>query len=136
MKVEFAVLDRLKSSAMKMTQNKNIAPPSNAIKHLVETARRTGSADHYAGKRSHVRYAEMMLLDAAENARSATTTWPVNMENVSLGGIAFWSKRSVRPNSYIRIREFTSDGSGEWVTLRVAYCIVGIRGFLIGAAVQ
>lgn len=121
---------------MNMTHKKNIAPPDEAVKHLVETARRTGLADHYAGKRHHIRYAEMMLLDAAENTRGATTSWPVNMENVSMGGIAFWSKRSVRPNSYIRVREFTADGTGAWVTLRVAYCIVGIRGFLIGAAVS
>ena len=86
------------------------------------------------GKRHSTRYAECMLLDAAEDARGATTNWPVNMENVSLGGVAFWSKRSLRPNACIRIREFTAEGTGKWATLRVAYCIVGIRGFLIGAA--
>lgn len=120
---------------MSATSN-NLAPSGEAIRQLVETARRTGSPDYYAGKRKHLRYAEMMLLDAAEKERGATTVWPVTMENVSLGGVAFWSKRSVRPSSYIRVREFTSDGNGEWITLRVAYCIVGIRGFLIGAAVQ
>lgn len=120
---------------MNMTRNKNIALPNDAVKQLVETARQAGTPDSYAGKRKTIRYAECMLLDAAADAGGATTTWPVNMENVSLGGVAFWSKRSVRPSACIRVREFTSDGSGEWATLRVAYCIVGIRGFLIGAAV-
>jgi hypothetical protein len=121
---------------MKMTPNQTIAETSQAVRNLVETARRGGTADYYAGKRRHVRYAELIPLDASENARGATTTWPITMENVSLGGIAFWSKRALRPGSYIRIREFTSDGTGEWTTLKVVYSIVGIRGFLIGAAIQ
>lgn len=119
---------------MNMTRNNNIAPLNDTVAQLVETARQTGQPDSYAGKRRTTRYAECMFLDAAEDARGATTTWPVNMENVSLGGVAFWSKRSVRTNACIRIREFTADGNGAWMTMRVAYCIVGIRGFLIGAA--
>ncbi|MGB2984898.1 MAG: PilZ domain-containing protein, partial [Phycisphaerae bacterium] len=61
-------------------------------------------------------------------------TWPAIMHNISEGGFAFWSKRQLRQDGSVYVREFSADNSAPWLPACVTHCTVGIKGYLIGAA--
>src|SRR3990172_3149701 len=106
------------------------------VAQWVESAGQKGEADKYAGKRHSIRFAEGMSLEVTLNPDRPAASWRVYMHNVSSGGFAFWSKKTVLAWSTVFVREYTDDNSLDWVKARVTHCTVGIRGYLVGAAFE
>ncbi|UCG32983.1 MAG: hybrid sensor histidine kinase/response regulator [Phycisphaerales bacterium] len=104
------------------------------ISRLIAFARQHGEADTYLGKRKWVRYSLGMPLEVTTDPDNPSAAWRVIMHNISGGGFGLWSKQSVAPRSTIYVREHGQDHAAEWLPAFVRNCIVGIRGYLIGAA--
>ena len=104
------------------------------IERLLRAAGQYGEADSYAGKRHAVRVVEGLQLEVTTDSRDLSAAWAVAMQNVSGGGIAFWSRRDIRERTAIHIREFSPDTPHTWIPARVRHSTVGIRGHLIGAS--
>jgi hypothetical protein len=104
------------------------------IAGLVAAARKHGELDTYGGKRRSVRVAKGMQLEVTLDTQNPTGGWDVNMHDVSQGGVAFWSKRDLKPYSYVFIREFSCRRERLWIPARVKHRTVGLRGFLIGVS--
>jgi len=121
-----------------MLAQEEIVPPSGdgQVAQWVESASQQGEADAYAGKRDCIRFAEGMSLEVTLNPDRPAASWRVYMHNVSHGGFAFWSKKTVLAWATVFVREYTDDNSLAWVKARVTHCTMGIRGFLIGAAFE
>lgn len=117
--------------------NQHDSPPVNdqrEINRLVVTAGEDGAPDEYAGKRDSTRFAVGMRLDVSTDPDVPSCTWPAIMHNISEGGFAFWSKRQLRQDGSVYVREFSADNSAPWLPACVTHCTVGIKGYLIGAA--
>jgi len=127
-----------KTSGEIMHAQKDNVPTSNdgQVARWVASAGQQGKADSYAGKRHSIRFAEGMSLEITLNPDRPAASWRVYMHNVSHGGFAFWSKKTVLAWSTVFVREYTDDNSLGWVKARVIHCTMGIRGFLIGAAFE
>lgn len=104
------------------------------ISRLLALARKHGGADKYTGKRQAARVSEGMQLEVTTDPNDASASWAVPMHDISVGGVAFWSKRDLPPYTYIHVREFSSRSDRPWLPARVKHRTVGIRGFLIGAS--
>jgi len=104
------------------------------IQRLVETAQRIGQADNYDGKRRFTRFAAGTRLEVKSPSTEWRGTLQVNMQNVSEGGFAFWSRRHLSQHTRLLIREFSSTEQNEWLPATVRHCTVGLRGYLVGAA--
>lgn len=109
-------------------------PGQSEIERLLRAAGQYGEADSYAGKRHTVRVVEGLQLEVTTDRRDLSATWAVAMQNVSGGGIAFWSRQDICERTSIHIREFSPDTPHTWIPARVRHSTVGIRGHLIGAS--
>lgn len=103
------------------------------IKRFVDNARRHGQPDVACGKRRRLRVSSDMRVEVTADPDSPSKVTAAAMHNVSQRGLAFWSRQRFAIRTPVFIREFRSDGAGEWLPLRVRHCTVGLRGFLIGA---
>ncbi len=104
------------------------------IARLVTLAGQEGEADNYPGKRDATRYADALQLEVTMNPECPSDSWGVSMQDISTGGLSFWSKRKIAQRTDVWVREFSSDNKGLWMPARVTHCTIGIRGHLIGAA--
>ncbi len=114
----------------------NVIPKSGdpkEIKRLVKAAQQVGRGDPYQGKRERTRFSAGMKLEVTLDPLNSGASYHVTMQNVSEGGFAFWSKRELRPETVIRVREFSPGVENEWVAAEVRHCTTGLRGYLVGA---
>lgn len=102
------------------------------VSRLVEAAGAFGEADYYEGKRSDTRYHDGILLEVTMDQSKPAAAWGVTMHNVSEGGLAFWSKKDLDVGTPMSVREFGTDGPGEWIAAQVTHRMRGLRGHLIG----
>ncbi|NLX06023.1 MAG: response regulator [Phycisphaerae bacterium] len=116
-----------------MTQDRSSATEREAIHRLVELARKDGRPDAFMAKRNWSRYMLGLPLDITADCEDPNAVWAGIMHNVSGGGIGFWSKRDVKSNTRVFVREYSRDGGGAWIECRVAHSTLGLQGFLIGA---
>ncbi len=118
-----------------MTTNNGDNPVDHKreIARLVSAAGEFGEPDTWAGKRSAQRVTAGMQLEVTTNPGDPPAAWAVSMQDVSLTGVAFWSKRSLRPRSVIYVRQFSPGTQYAWIPAFVQHSTVGIRGCLIGA---
>ena len=118
-----------------MTTNNGDNPVDHKreIARLVSAAGEFGEPDTWAGKRSAPRVAEGMQLEVTTNPGDPSAAWAVSMQDVSHTGVAFWSKREIRPRSGIYVRQFSPGTEYKWIPACVKHSTVGIRGSLIGA---
>lgn len=105
----------------------------NVLRKMMELAADTGEPDVFLGKRRWVRYEVMMRLEAAQ-ASGSSAPWSVVAQNVSGGGVAFWSRGRLAPGTAILVRPWSATKTEPWLTATVIHCTVGIRGYLVGAA--
>ena len=104
------------------------------IRRLLEEAEAGGASDAYAGKRGATRFTEGVQLEVATEPFARAETWPVTMHNLSEGGFAFHSRRSLDQGAIIYVREFNSDAPAVWLRARVRHRTRSLQGFLIGAS--
>jgi hypothetical protein len=102
------------------------------VTRLLTQAARQGHGDLYEGKRREQRYTAPYALEA-DGVGDPPQNVPVILQDISANGLACWSKRKLPEEAAVRVREFTSDDSGVWLSARVTHCTPGIRGFLVGA---
>lgn len=112
----------------------NASAVPGEIARLVAFAGQEGEADHYTGKRETTRYADGLQLEVTTNLQGRSDSWAVSMQDISTGGVSFWSKRKIDQRTDVWVREFTANNDGLWIPARVTHCTIGIRGHLIGAA--
>lgn len=112
----------------------NASAVPGEIARLVAFAGQEGEADHYTGKRETTRYADGLQLEVTTNPQCPSDSWAVSMQDISTGGVSFWSKRKIDQRTDVWVREFTANNDGLWIPARVTHCTIGIRGHLIGAA--
>ena len=103
---------------------------------LLERAVETGERDTYAGKRAWTRYRLGMRVEATTDLLRPSASWHVNIHNVSGGGIAFWSTANLPIQSAVWTRDCDEKAKPQWLKGRVAHCTVGMRGHLIGLALD
>jgi signal transduction histidine kinase/DNA-binding response OmpR family regulator len=118
---------------MKMDEIVSSTPQQAEVAQLATLARECGTPDPYRGKRRWTRYAVGMTLEAKASSDPSAERWQVVTHNISGGGIGFWSKQKLPPRSKVWLREWTRDNSAPWLPALVMHCIMGIRGYLIGA---
>lgn len=99
---------------------------------LLRSARETGQPDAFLGRRAWVRYdvgmrVEISAPEIGHYLESAT------MHSVSGGGFAFWCRTEIPVGTRINIREWSLDGSADWMIAQVAHNTIGIKGYLVGA---
>jgi hypothetical protein len=114
--------------------NQSSTPVEREIKRLLDAAGQDGKADSYRGKRHTERVADALPLEVTTDPGNPSAVWPATMQDISDGGLAFWSKRNIPPRTVIYIRHFSGDHERIWIPTFVTHCTVGIRGFLIGAS--
>ncbi|MGD2109481.1 MAG: PilZ domain-containing protein [Phycisphaerae bacterium] len=119
---------------MTRESSSDVVATTMEIARLVAAARKHGETDAYTGKRNAARVSEGMQLEVTTNANDPSGVWAVSMHDVSKGGVAFWSKKDLKPYTFIYIREFSGRTDRVWVPAQVKHRTVGIRGFLIGAS--
>ncbi|MCH8220486.1 MAG: PilZ domain-containing protein [Proteobacteria bacterium] len=95
-----------------------------------------GEPDTYAGKRAWTRYRLGMRVEATTDPTRSSASWHVNIHDVSGGGIAFWSKEKRPIASAVWVRDYIEKDRRKWLKGRVAHCTVGLRGHLIGLALD
>jgi len=103
--------------------------PETLLSHVRDSAQ----PDSYAGKRRWTRWKAGIPLEIAKDTADPSAIQRGSMQNVSGGGIAFWSKTTLGFTDPIWIREFSPEEPLPWMPARVVHCTRGIRGFLIGA---
>jgi signal transduction histidine kinase/DNA-binding response OmpR family regulator len=118
---------------MKMDEKASSTPPHAEVAQLATMARECGTPDPYRGKRKWTRYSVGMKLEAKSASDPSAERWQVVTHNISGGGIGFWSKQKLPVRSKVWLREWTRDSSAPWFCASVMHCIMGIRGYLIGA---
>ena len=101
------------------------------IVRLVRAVGEHGEADYYAGKRQARRASNAIRLEVTTDPDNPSASHAVMLHNISLSGLAFWSKRRFLIKSPLFVREFSND-ERPWVGIRVQHCTFGIRGFLTG----
>lgn len=106
----------------------------SGVNYLVGIAKEQGEPDSYAGKRTWTRYRTGMRLDVTNDPTDPSVVCSAIMENVSVGGCSFWTKRRLPQDTRVFVREFPTDEETEWLPAAVHHCTVGIRGFLVGVA--
>ena len=106
------------------------------VNRLVSLARQAGEPDKYSGKRGWERYSLGIGLEITTDPDDPSAAWPAVMHNVSGGGFGFWSRRPLRGQASIHIRERTDNYDAPWLPARVIYCHVGIKGYLVGTALD
>ena len=99
----------------------------------MKRARETGERDVYPGKRSWSRHKLGVRIEVTTDPTIPRARFAASLEDISAGGLGFWSKRELPTGSLIHIHDHTDDGSVRWLAARVAHCTVGIRGYLVGA---
>ncbi len=118
---------------MAFNSNHTSASDAQEIQKLVKSAQEQGTPDRYTGKRRWMRFTVGMRLEITTDPGIPSDSIHVTMQNVSDGGFAFWSKRELKPHTYLFVREFSAEGDREWVAAQVRHCTNGIRGYLVGA---
>lgn len=117
---------------MTTTSNSSSTSDAQEIQKLVTSAQQQGVPDCYTGKRRWLRLSAGMRLEISTDPEVPSASVHVTMQNVSEGGFAFWSKRELRQDTPLFVREFSTEGDREWVAAKVRHCTAGIRGYLIG----
>ena len=111
----------------------NGKPPAHReIERLLALALECGMPDPYSGKRKWMRFRSGLALEMTTEPNDCKP-WLVHLHNMSGGGFAAWSKKSVTARQPIYIREYPDGPPTPWVSGRVRHITSGIRGFLIGA---
>jgi len=118
-----------------MTSRKDpaILAQTEEIARIVTSAARTGSGDFYGGKRAHKRFVSPVAFEMDAETSAGRDRYSVALHDVSASGLACWSKHRLADDAPVRLREFSGDDSGVWLSARITHCTPGIRGFLIGA---
>ncbi len=101
------------------------------IVRLVRAVGEAGQADSYGGKRHALRASNAIRLEVTTDPGNPAASHAVMLHNISLSGLAFWSKKRFLIKSRLFVREFSTD-ERPWVGIRVQHCTFGIRGFLTG----
>lgn len=104
------------------------------VEILLRSARLSGEADSYPGKRRDIRTSESLQLEVAKDPSTSKGTFACTLHNVSEGGCAFWFRQKLERHARVHVREFTPDNSLPWIDSFVTHCTQGIRGFLVGVA--
>lgn len=103
------------------------------IARLLRVAGECGQADNYAGKRQSPRTANALRLEITTDVADPSASYSVMLHNMSLSGLAFWSRQRFTLGSRISVREYSKQ-ERPWIRARIRHCTIGIRGYLIGAA--
>jgi hypothetical protein len=125
-------LDPDGESIMAISGNPTINSPKE-IERLVGCASTSGRPDRYTGKRKWPRFLAEIPFEATLNPSKQDETWTVSLHNISLGGVALWSKRRLDLHERFFVRQCPIDTDTEWLPATVCHCTAGIRGFLLGA---
>ena len=118
---------------MPLSSNNAAVAGKGEIARLINAARMHGVPDVYAGKRQESRVTDAMQLEVTTDPNKPSGAGPVSMNDVSDGGMSFWSKQDVSLGTVVYVREFSPDNSRSWLPVRVKHRTMGIRGCLIGA---
>ncbi|RMF83529.1 MAG: PilZ domain-containing protein [Planctomycetota bacterium] len=100
---------------------------------LMACARQSDEVDRYLAKRGSARFDFQAPLEIRPASGGQEDLLCVRMENISHRGIAFWSHLDYEPGTELDVREWTNDGSRDWMRATVVHNTRGLRGFLIGA---
>ncbi len=100
---------------------------------LLSAAREQGKPDVYPGKRGWLRYDLGMRVRISTDPTLETAAFYVNLHNISGGGVGFWSKREIKPNTRIYIYDALDQSKPSWIAATVRHCSLGMRGHLVGA---
>ena len=103
---------------------------------LLAKAREYGEADAFKGKRHWPRYNIGMRLEVRLAEGHRGQPWSVTMHNIAGGGLGFWSRDDLKFDTAMQIREWSPDGTNEWLPVRVLHSSLGISGYLVGAAFE
>ncbi|MGD2109478.1 MAG: PilZ domain-containing protein [Phycisphaerae bacterium] len=103
------------------------------IARLLRAVGKGGANDIYAGKRRKPRVADRIQLEITTDLTKPALSCAVTMQDVSEGGVSFWSRRDLEPGDVAYIREFSSDNRCSWIRVRVRHRTAGLRGYLVGA---
>ncbi len=109
---------------------------ADEIARLIETARRDGREDTRAGARKSTRYRAPIRLDVTTDPHEPTCIFPATMHNIGDSGFAFWSRREVRSERQLWVREFSGDKPAPWIPARVVHCTRGLLGYLVGTSFE
>ncbi len=101
---------------------------------LLRSAKSSGEADTYLGKRGATRIAEGLQLEVTNDPSTSRNTFACSLHNVSEGGCAFWFRQKLERRAKVYVREFSTDNSLPWIDALVTHCTQGIRGFLVGVS--
>lgn len=113
--------------------NKPSVHSPREIERLVSCASASGRPDRYTGKRKWPRFLAEIPFEATLNPSEPDKSWTVSLHNISLGGVALWSKRRLDLHERFFVRQCPIDSDTEWLPAAVCHCTAGIRGFLLGA---
>lgn len=102
------------------------------ITRLVEFASERGKPDAYTGKRDNCRYRPTFHIDVTTDPSSSDATFESHLHNLSLAGVAFWSRKEIPPGTNVFLRESDTRETAIWVEATITHCSFGIRGFLVG----
>ncbi|HRX86155.1 MAG TPA: PilZ domain-containing protein [Phycisphaerae bacterium] len=117
----------------KRNNNPEVQAQTEEITRILVDAARHAAGDFYGGKRTHKRFFASNPFEADAEIAEDHQQFPVTLHDVSASGLSCWSKHRLDEDAPVRVREFTSDDSGVWLSARVTHCTPGIRGFLVGA---
>jgi hypothetical protein len=106
------------------------------IARILTDAAGKGAGDFYGGKRSHRRFFASGPFEMDANTAEGPMVFPVTLHDISASGLACWCKHRLAEKTPLRLREFSCDDSGVWLSAKVTHCTLGIRGFLVGAAFE
>lgn len=119
-----------------MTQATLALGGKDEIQRLVALATPVCRPDKYAGKRKKSRlkgalWMEMRLDLAVESATQVST------HDLSIGGVAFWSRtKKLEVGEVFYLRDCSDGQLHPWLKVRVTHCINGLKGFLVGGAFE
>lgn len=103
------------------------------VEDLVDFATRAGQLDVYAGKRDKPRYRLRMPMEIRLKDSPEDQIISVELHDISLGGIGFWSESILKADTQILVREWRPDEPAGWIPARVLHCTRGLTGYLLGA---
>lgn len=110
-----------------------IQAQTSEITRIIADAARHAAGDFYGGKRQHKRFFASNPFEADATLPEGPQRIPVTLHDVSVSGLSCWSKQRLTEDTPLRVREFSADDSGVWLSARVTHCTPGIRGYLVGA---
>lgn len=104
------------------------------ISRLLDEARPGGEGDASLGKRSWSRHTLDREIEVSLDLNPPFQPWSANLYNISGGGIAFWSKKNIEPDTAIVFRVARESRDEGWISGVVKHCTMGVRGYLVGLA--